>query len=155
MAGSSFQPPINIDPTQTQSDQVSFINQNFQNLASELEANSFRIVGEGSFSVAQITINSTGTTYGDFNGSVGAVAHSLGYIPAFIAYMQQSNGVQVALPYTYQQQSGGTTATWQTYNPAATTTEFFISLRGLAFGGNWNSISGNVVKYYLLQEPAN
>lgn len=41
MAGSSFQPPINLDPTQEPTQQIAFINQNFQNLASSL--NPFQI----------------------------------------------------------------------------------------------------------------
>lgn len=47
MAGSTFQPPIHLDPTQDEAQQVAFINQNFQSLAAVLQTNSLKITDQG------------------------------------------------------------------------------------------------------------
>lgn len=154
MAGSTFQPPINLDPSQDNPQQLSFINQNFQALASTLEAYGFRIVQSGTINVSQTTISTTAGLYGDVNVNVGSAAHDLGYKPACIGFLEFTTGARVALPYTLQQQAiGGTVATWQSYNLAVSSTRVFINLRGLAYNGSFSTLTATV-RYYLLQEPA-
>lgn len=89
MSGTTFQPPINIDPTQDPSQQVAFINQNFQSLANALQSNSFRIIDRGQAVIGQsshtggsITTISTlapfSTTYSFFPIVLGFVVSNTG-----------------------------------------------------------------------------
>lgn len=152
MAGSTFQPPIHLDPSQDDSQRVAFINNNFQSLASALETNSFRVVISGTITINQVTITATAGTYGSVNVSVASFTHNLGYRPAFIAFFENTNGVRTGIPYTLNDVSGSN-VTWQSYNAAVTNTLFFINLRGLAYNNSFNTLSG-AVKFFLLQEPA-
>lgn len=109
---STFQTPITIDPTQSPIDQVSFINQNFQDLASTLETNSFRIVDQGTTSV---------TTSGNPINWV-TVPHNLGFAPVPFAYLQD---VSIT--------SGGTTITSDGNIPLPTWTNLNIdTIKGSA-----------------------
>lgn len=153
MSGSTFQPPILISPEQDNPQQTAFINQNFLSLASELEANSIRVVQSGNFTINAVTITASAGTYGAVNTTVGGVTHNLGYVPAWIAFMEQAPGVRTALPYTLNDTAGGN-VTWQSYNPAATTTRFFINLRGLAYNNSYTTLVGSSITYYLIQLPA-
>lgn len=77
MDSSTFQPPIHLDPSQEDTQQLAFINQNFQAIASTLETNSFRIVKSDT-----ATIASTGATV-----SYTTVPHNLGYAPVPFAFL--------------------------------------------------------------------
>jgi hypothetical protein len=62
MSGTTFQPPINIDPSQDAAQQVAFINQNFQSIASALQSNSFRILEQGEATIYQSSHNGGSVT---------------------------------------------------------------------------------------------
>lgn len=76
-SGSTFQPPIHLDPSQNPSQQTAFINQNFQTIASILETNSFRIVKRGN-----TAISSTGSTI-----NWVTVPHNLGFAPVPFVFL--------------------------------------------------------------------
>lgn len=86
----TFQPPINIDPTQDASIQASFINQNFQSIASALETSSFRIVQTGVVKGPTISPGASPTTT--------QVAHNLGVVPAALVYLGSPGEENQALP---------------------------------------------------------
>lgn len=75
--GSSFQPPIHLDPTQDANQQTAFVNQNFQTLASALETNSFRIVESG-----QTTLPASSAPV-----SLTTVTHGLGFAPTPFGFL--------------------------------------------------------------------
>lgn len=77
MSGSTFQPPIHLDPTQGSDQQTAFINQNFQAIASTLETNSFRIVQQ-----ALVSLSNSGNTT-----SVLKIPHNLGFAPVPFVYL--------------------------------------------------------------------
>lgn len=105
MSTSTFQTPIVIDPNQNSTDQVSFINQNFQNLASTLETNSFRIVDQG---IASITTSGLPINF-------LTIPHNLGFAPVPFAYL---NDVAIT--------SGSTTITTDGNMPLPTWTSLTI-----------------------------
>jgi len=87
MSGSTFQPPIHLDPTQDNSQQVAFINQNFQTLASALETNSFRIIDDPIISLTTLNFSKTGP--GIFlQTALTTFSHGLSFTPQIIPYVQ-------------------------------------------------------------------
>lgn len=154
MAGSTFQPPIIISAEQDDAQQAAFINQNFQSLATGLESNALRIVDRGTLSIPSSNIPSGGAgNYNSVNVNIASYTHNLGYIPAVLAYFEQSNGVRAPLPFISFDASSTSTASWYRLSANATTTTFLVALRGMTFGTSINTLAGNL-RFYLLQEPA-
>lgn len=152
--GSTFQQPINLDPNQDNPQQVSFINQNFQNLASTLESNSFRIAKSGNFTLTPSTIANPGAgNYASDVQVLGGVSHNLGYIPAFIAYLEFSTGARAFLPYQAQDAISASAARWTSYFGDASINSFTVVINRVVFGTGSTSFTADV-KYFLLQEPA-
>lgn len=98
MSGSTFQPPINIDPSQSNAQQASFINQNFQTLASVLETNSLRVILNVPLSV---TVDYNSATSSTWFESL-PVAHGLQELASYMAFITIPAAVAVsgALPFT-------------------------------------------------------
>lgn len=157
MSGSTFQPPIHLDPNQDPAQQTAFINQNFQTIASTLESNSFRIVTGGLTSVSSDGSATNWTT----------VAHNLGFAPVVFAYLTgvnlsgiTSNG-NIPLP-TWAGASvdtlkstalnGGVAkpvfimSSW--IEAVADATNFYVVL----YNATGASISALPVQYYLVQQ---
>lgn len=144
MPGSTFQPPIHLDPNQDNSQQTAFINQNFQSLASALETNSFRIVVSGTVSV-QASGNTNNTT---------TIPHNLGFTPIPFCFLSASNNtVFYPLPQWTSLTRDDVNhvinfATWIDCNVDSNNLniEFFNSLN--TTNGPFN------VQYYLLQQSS-
>lgn len=161
--GSTFQPPIHIDPTQDPSAQVSFINQNFQTIASTLETNSFRIVSSG-----EAGISSNGATV-----TWNSVPHNLGFAPIPFAFLTGvtvtagasviSSDANIPIP-TY------TNATFDTVKASAmnsgnalpivafnTYIEVFCDTTNLyivLYNATGSTVANHNIQYYLVQQPA-
>lgn len=112
MDGPTFQPPIHLDPNQDAAQQTSFINQNFQNLASTLESNSFRVVLTGNVSISGLA-----DPYPSGTITTRTIPHNLQTVPAFLVYVANPD-----LSGTYYGAAGITNLPTTYYNlgPGAT-----------------------------------
>lgn len=151
MAGSTFQPPIHLDPNQDSGQQTAFINQNFQSLAAALEANSFRIVQKSNLTIPASSSPITWTT----------VPHGLPFIPIVWGFLNNSNvsgittngslplptwlSVQVDNIATHQVKM----QSWVQVLVDAT------NVYGMMLNGLGSSDGPATITYYLLQETAN
>lgn len=164
MAGSTFQPPIHLDPNQDPGQQTAFINQNFQSLAAALETNSFRIVSEGT-----LTIPSYSPTFFVFktytNQSFSTtVTHNLGFVPAVLAYVTDNAGTLYELmPYVNVNAGGGNSVSGGglsivNADVVVTSTSIYATSSMTCYGDyNFSGIvqSATTIKYYLLQQTGN
>lgn len=84
-----------------------------------------------------------------------SVAHGLGYIPAFMAFLA-NGGEYVSLPYTFYS-GAGTGGQWYSFSFTVDATNVNFSIDVLVTGGSAISYPAgtNTVKYFLLQESAN
>lgn len=164
MSGSTFQPPIHLDPTQGADQQTAFINQNFQTLASALETNSFRIV------VGPIT---TGITTSGNSVDTVTIAHGLGYAPIPFGFMNDvtitgpsgiiTNNGNLPLP-TWVSLTGDTIKSTATNSGVAlpiiafkiyvqivsdATNVYILLINATGSGGTTYNVT-----YYLTQQPA-
>lgn len=159
MSGSTFQPPIHLDPTQDADQQTAFINQNFQTIASTLETNSIRIVSRGTTSIGSSGASSNWNT----------IPHNLGFAPVVFAYLAGvtlsgiTTNANIPLP-TWTSATidtikatalnGGVAipsvifSTWM--EAVADTTNLYVIL----YNATGASISNLTVQYYLGQQPA-
>lgn len=151
MSGSTFQPPIHLDPTQDSDQQTAFINQNFQTLASALETNSFRIVDNDSTVLPASAAPISLTT----------VAHNLGFAPTPFAFLNNqsfsigptliSSNANIPLPTETSTLVDGTGVHFLTY------IRIFSDDTNLYFVF-YNSTGGSLgpfnVSYYLTQQKA-
>lgn len=151
MAGSTFQPPIHLDPTQDSGQQTAFINQNFQSLAAALETNSLRIVLEGDNTMPSVIATAAAANWGH-NTSAKAVPHNLGYIPIVIAALNL--GTYSFIPITRMVLPSPNTPGWESNYIAADETNLYLNVDVTTFGANL-SAGGASVKYYLIQQSAN
>lgn len=162
MAGSTFQPPIHLDPSQDNNQQTSFINQNFQTIASTLETNSFRIVTQG---ITSLTTSGAGT-------SIKTIPHNLGFSPIPFVYLTGQTRTSGSLTITnanipfptwgfnFTSDTILATATssgiarplagFQAYfDCVADTTNLYVFLiNSTASSGTFN------IQYYLVQQPS-
>lgn len=141
MTGSTFQPPTHLDPNQDSSQQVAFINQNFQSLAATLETNSFRIVNKDTVGVPIVNGTIQQTT----------ITHNLGYIPVILAFLALGTNNWAPLPYT-PFASGATNISSNLsiaiFNITSTTFQIWT------MAGNPGNNTFNIT-YYILQETVN
>lgn len=159
MSGSTFQPPIHLDPTQNAGQQTAFINQNFQQIASTLETNSFRIVDRGVVSVSSDGSTANWTTY----------AHNLGFVPIPFAYLTRvtlsgitTNG-NIPLP-TFTSLNIDTLKSTALNGGVARPIDIFgtwmeavaddTNLYVILYNATGSSISALDVQFYLVQQPA-
>lgn len=124
-----------------------------EDLVFNSDQNVFKIIDSGSIDLTQITIPGSVGNYEDVNTTVATYTHGFGFKPSCLAFMEQTSGVRVQLPYTLQQAFSGSYVTWQTYNATVSNTTFRITLRAVTFGGPVISLAGNI-RFYLLQETA-
>lgn len=124
MAAPTFQAPINIDPAQDPAQQIAFINQNFQSLASTLETNSFRIILEGT---TTITVPAASVS-GDLEGPL--IPHSLNITPTVIANVTTN---------TLLGSNGNTPTPWTAFSSTGT----------LEFIADFNSIDDTNIQFYV------
>lgn len=92
MAGSTFQPPIHLDPNQDSGQQTAFINQNFQSLAAVLESSSFRVINSNTVQLVKPALMATAEL---------DIPHNLPYTPIILAFA--NSGVDTAsiqVPFT-------------------------------------------------------
>lgn len=160
MPGSTFQPPIHLDPTQDAPQQTSFINQNFQALSSVLESNSFRIVNQN-----QTSIGSTGapTTW-------NTIPHNLGFAPIVFAYLTNVNlsGIATAANIPLPTWTGAAIDTIKsTATNSGNAQPIFIfsswieavadatNLYVILYNATGATINPLTVQYYLVQQPSN
>lgn len=124
------------------------------NLVFNSDQNVFKVVLSGSIPLPQVGMPDPGAgTYAEGQSTLVSGVHGLGFTPAVIAYIEFSSGLRAAMPYTAHTVSGAT-ASWQTYTPIVSATNFRIDVRYIVYGGPASSFSTATVKYYLLQETA-
>lgn len=118
--------------------------------------NVLKVVQSGTLSLTQATIADPGAgNYASDTGTLGTVNHNLGYVPAFLAYVESATGVRTSLPFTFQDTISSTQARWNSYYASATTTQFFVGYRRVVIGTSSATFAPPVeVKYFLLQESA-
>lgn len=151
---STFQPPINLDPNQDSAQQIAFINQNFQNLASTLESNSFRIVQNTTHNTNAFTISASSNTYFS-DSNVTTIPHGLNFAPLAFGAEQLGSGFFMS-PST-QVSTSNTGFTVTTINLSTDTTNIYITV--LVYGFTpitlTNSpVSSVPVTYILVQIAA-
>lgn len=159
MSGSTFQPPINLDPTQDAGQQTAFINQNFQSLAAGLQANSFRVIDQGTAVIGQSSHAggsiSTVTTVASFSATYS-------FIPILLAFIVSNTGdgnigniwgTGAFVPQQFGATVGGITFT----NGIAERRNQIVSTSGVTFNLDFiNGTAGNqtnfgyTLKWYAL-----
>lgn len=122
--------------------ELAFINQNFNNIASVIQQNSFVIVKSDTIAYS----------FSGGNSSFRAIPHGLPFIPIPLAFLGTSTSFYRPLPtwlgigYTV---SGVVFNTWIDCDVDATNLNLYANYATGNFG------SGLFIKYYLLQQTAN
>lgn len=124
-----------------------------ENLIFNSEQNVFKIAKSGTATLAALTINTGGASWGASAGSNALVIpHGLGYVPAILAYWD-TGGEYSSLPVTRNIQASG--SSFLMYSILAFVDATNITLSSELTGYNVNTSFGSVnIKYYLLQESA-
>lgn len=155
MAGSTFQPPIHLDPNQDPAQQVAFINQNFQSLASTLETNSFRVVDtiNGTFPAVTVAGNTGGWALAN---NINTIPHNLGITPLpFGTFFDGTTYIQ--LPDT-KLNGNSTTPYWEQWRVRVDGTnvylDHYITIFNQPTGTNLTSPAVTAI-ILLLQQVAN
>lgn len=153
MDGSTFQPPIHLDPNQDPSQQAAFINQNFQNLAATLESNSFRVVStiNSEFILPAVPGVTNGWSYG--NQTV-TIPHGLNITPLpFGAFFDGSTYTQ--LPDTKLNFVSPSSPYWEQWRVRVDATNVYLDTFVTAFNLTVTGPSTYPAVILLLQQVAN
>lgn len=116
----------------------------------------FTIVQVGTYTTTStITIPNPGAaTYGTYSSTIYSVAHGLPFIPALLAYEQNSSGQYTPMPYT-NYASSASTGLWYTFSAYVDATYVYVSINGLVYGTGATFNPGFIFKWYLLQQTSN
>jgi hypothetical protein len=155
MAGSTFQAPIHLDPTQDSSQQTAFINQNFQALAAALEASSFRIAKtiDGTFPAVTVAGSTNNWSFGN---ATATIPHGLNIIPMpFGTFFDGSTYIQ--LPDT-KLGGGGSTPIWNEWRVRTDAVNVYLDIYLTVFNqSTGTNLTTNAfpAKILLIQQTAN
>ena len=125
------------------------------NLIFNSNYNTFKIISSGTLSLPSHTLSTFTTNTYTGTALSATINHNIGFVPAVIAYISFG----VLMPYT-SVSSGGTGGgiLVTSYSIVLDSTGIAAQAYTTAYGGyNFNGqvISGQTIKYYLLQETAN
>lgn len=121
------------------------------------EQNVFKVVNSGSVTTSGFTATAPGASgYRQTISAVATVNHNLGYVPAVIAYYNDT-GANFAIPFTNFNAPSSSLALWLTVYYSVTSTQLTIYINAFLYNFTVDQVFGGgaTVKYYLLQETAN
>lgn len=137
-------PPIQLDPSMDKGHELTFINQNFQNIANVIQQNSFVIAKSGTVTLTKgANILSANTS----------VTHNLGITPMCIAAIDYGGGAFYSLPAVFIDDATG--AVVELVNTITDPTYATFVVKSPSGGTIYPLAQAFTIKYYLLQQTAN
>ena len=122
----------------------------------KVSLNQFKIVNtlNGNLITSNVTSNNTQVQ----TNLVTPIAHNLGYVPSFLAYVQLSPTSYCLMPYTTTDIFGSTINNYavRSYSVTANATSIFVTLQVTQTTTTNTTVGygGESVKVYILQETA-
>lgn len=112
----------------------------------------FKIVQTGTITVPDTTAGPAAASNFASSFNTVSVVHNLGFAPVIVAYWTTiSSDVFQPVPFSGFDGSG-TAATWTAVNIEVTSTNIIATATSMVYGNTTNSLSGILIKYFLLQE---